>query len=559
MRYQDPPGSQDPAQDPRRRPPTERAPARHRGSHQRPQGRQDQGRSQGQGRSQDQGWSQGQSQDQGWSQGQARSQDQGWSPGQARSQDQGWSQGQGRSQGQGQSQDPGWSQGQSRSQDQGWFEGQGRSGGQGGSWGSRTPGSERYPDASQAVFLAPRRPDRRGDGDQDAPWDSALTQDAPGGPPTWHDEPGRAGRGLLAGALTGVLAAAIALGVAMLVSAFVRPQASPVIAVGGQVINLTPTPVKEFAVAHFGTNDKTMLLGGMYAVIALLAMVIGWLARRRLLLGAIGIGAVGALRAFVAVIQPGSRTTDAIPALVGGVAGVVAIISLVNWSAPTAFSPATGWTGDGGGGTGRIARRKFLIAGTAPAAVAAGSAVGGQILTNRRFNANASRAAVKLTAPAKKAPPLARQAEINIPGLSPFYTPNSHFYRVDTALVIPQVTTQQWSLRVHGMVGTELNISFKELLNMPMVERDITLMCVSEPVGGGYIGNARWQGVLLSDVLRHAKLRSGVSMLATTDVNGMTVGVPSQIALDGRDAILVVGMNGAPLPQEHGFPVRMVG
>jgi DMSO/TMAO reductase YedYZ molybdopterin-dependent catalytic subunit len=396
---------------------------------------------------------------------------------------------------------------------------------------------------------------------QDAPWDSVLTEDAPGGPggpPTWHDGPGRASRGLLAGALTGVLAAAIALGVAMLVSAFVRPQASPVIAVGGQVINLTPTPVKEFAVAHFGTNDKTMLLGGMYAFIALFAMVIGWLARRKLLVGAIGIGAFGALGAFVAVIQPGSRTTDAIPALVGGVAGVVAIISLVNWSAPAAFSPATGWNGDGGGGTGRIDRRKFLVAGTATAAVAAGSAVGGQILTNRRFNANASRAAVKLTAPAKKAPPLARQAELNIPGLSPFYTPNSNFYRVDTALVIPQVTTQQWSLRVHGMVGKELNISFKELLNMPMVERDITLMCVSEPVGGGYIGNARWQGVLLSDVLRQAKLQSGVSMLATTDVNGMTVGVPSQIALDGRDAMLVVGMNGVPLPQEHGFPVRMV-
>src|SRR5216683_6990949 len=375
MRYQDPPGSQDPAQDPRRRPPTERAPARHRGSHQRPQGRQDQGRSQGQDRSQDQGWSQG----------------------------------------------------QARSQDLGWFEGQGRSGGQGrsdgGSWGTRAPGPERYQDASQAVFLTPRHPDRRRGADQDPPWDSVLTEDAPGGPPTWHDGPGRTGRGLVAGAVTGVLAAAIALGVAMLVSAFVRPQASPVIAVGGQVINLTPTPVKEFAVAHFGTNDKTMLLGGMYAVIALFAMVIGWLARRKLLVGAIGIGAFGALGAFVAVIQPGSRTTDAIPALVGGVAGVVAIISLVNWSAPTAFSPATGWTGDGADGTGRIDRRKFLVAGTATAAVAAGSAVGGQILTNRRFNANASRAAVKLTAPAKKAPPLARQAEINIPGLSPFYTP----------------------------------------------------------------------------------------------------------------------------------------
>jgi hypothetical protein len=147
----------------------------------------------------------------------------------------------------------------------------------------------------------------------------------------------------MAGAVTGVLAAATALGVAMLVSAFVRPQASPVIAVGGQVINLTPTPVKVFAVARFGAHDKTMLLSGMYVVIALLAMVIGVLAWRKLLVGAIGIGAFGALGAVTALIQPGSRTTDAIPALVGGVAGVIAIISLVKLSESADLSSLTGW------------------------------------------------------------------------------------------------------------------------------------------------------------------------------------------------------------------------
>jgi DMSO/TMAO reductase YedYZ molybdopterin-dependent catalytic subunit len=370
----------------------------------------------------------------------------------------------------------------------------------------------------------------------------------------------------VAGAVTGVLAAAIALGVAMLVSAFIRPQASPVIAVGETAINLTPTPLKEFAVAHFGENDKTMLLGGMYVVIALLAMLIGWLARRKLLVGAIGIGAFGAFGAFVALSQPGSRTTDAIPALIGGVAGVIAIIALVTRSAPVEpsgpgiLAPADGWPDDPSApmadGTGRIDRRKFLVAGTATAAVAAGSAVGGQILTNQRFNANASRAAVKLAAPAKKTPAVVRS--LDVPGLSPFYTPNASFYRVDTALVIPQVTTQQWSLRVHGMVGKELNISFNDLIHMPMVERDITIMCVSDSVGGGYIGNARWQGVLLSDVLRQARVQSGASQLATTDVNGMTVGVATDIALDGRDTMLALGMNGVPLPQNHGFPVRMI-
>ncbi len=189
-------------------------------------------------------------------------------------------------------------------------------------------------------------------GPQDPAWpqepqDPAWPPDPPGRPPTRHDDfdgPPPGGRGLLAGAVTGVLAAATALGVAMLVSAFVRPQASPVIAVGGQAINLTPTPLKEFAVAHFGTNDKTMLLGGMYVTIALLAMVIGWLARRRLLVGVIGLGAFGVLGAVVALIQPASRTTDAIPALVGGVAGVVAIIALVRASEPVAFSSPTGRT-----------------------------------------------------------------------------------------------------------------------------------------------------------------------------------------------------------------------
>jgi DMSO/TMAO reductase YedYZ molybdopterin-dependent catalytic subunit len=208
--------------------------------------------------------------------------------------------------------------------------------------------------------------------------------------------------------------------------------------------------------------------------------------------------------------------------------------------------------------TAGVDRRNFLLTGAATAVVAAGSGVGGQILTNRRFNANASRAAVKLAAPAKKPPAIPKATEVNIPGLSSFYTPNASFYRVDTSLVIPQVTTQQWSLRVHGLVGKELNISFNDLLHMPMIERDITIMCVSDGVGGGYIGNARWQGVLLSDVLHQAKMQSGVSQLATTDINGMTVGVATDIALDGRDAMLAVGMNGVPLPQTHGFPVRLV-
>jgi DMSO/TMAO reductase YedYZ molybdopterin-dependent catalytic subunit len=388
----------------------------------------------------------------------------------------------------------------------------------------------------------------------DVPAEPGWQAGGPGRPPAEPDRLPRGGRGRLAGAVTGILAAAIALGVAMLVSAFIRPQASPVIAVGGAVIDLTPTPLKEFAVAHFGQDGKTMLLAGMYVVIAGIAMVIGGLARRRVAAGVVGIGLFGVLGAVVALVQPGHRATDAIPALAGGVAGVIAIIALVKGTGPAgpirALSPA--------GPRGPIDRRKFLVIGSAAAAVAAVSAMGGQLLTSRRFNASASRAKVKLAAPAAKTPVLPKAGDLHIPGLSSFYTPNADFYRVDTALVIPQVTTQRWSLRVHGMVGTELNISFDDLLKMPMIERDITIMCVSDTVGGNYIGNARWQGVLLSDVLRGARLKPGISQLATTDVNGMTIGVATDVALDGRDTMLAVGMNGVPLPQEHGFPVRLV-
>src|ERR1022692_3266890 len=541
MRYQDPPDAQDPAQDPRWRSLSDQTDARYRGSHQPAAGRQ------------------GLRPDQGQSGGQY--------PGQDQYPAQGRSGGQERYPAQGQSGGAGGSGGQGSSGSQ--YAAQGRPGGPGSSqddlWTPRAPNRERYQDSQQAVFERPPPPaERHWDGGQDTDWYPVQPQRAPERLPAEHRrKPDRGSRGLVAGAFTGVLSAAIALGVAMLVSAFIRPQASPIIAVGGQAINLTPTPVKEFAVAHFGTNDKTMLLGGMYVTIALLAMVIGWLARRKLIMGVIGLGAFGVLGAFVALIQPASRTTDAIPALVGGVAGVAAIIWLVTQAGPAAATPATGWMEDDpaqspAGVTGGVDRRKFLVAGTATAAVAAGSAVAGKILTNSRFNANASRAAVKLAAPASKAAVLPKGAELNIPGLSSFYTPNSSFYRVDTALVIPQVTTQQWALRVHGMVGQELNISFKDLLKMPMVERDITIMCVSDTVGGNYIGNAKWQGVLLSDVLRGAKMKSGVSQLATTDVNGMTVGVASDVALDGRDAMLAVGMNGQPLPQDHGFPVRLI-
>ena len=146
----------------------------------------------------------------------------------------------------------------------------------------------------------------------------------------------------------------------------------------------------------------------------------------------------------------------------------------------------------------------------------------------------------------------------NIAGISPFYTPNDRFYRVDTALVVPKVTTQEWKLRIHGMVGKPISINFKELLSRPQLQRDITIVCVSEAVGGGYIGNARWQGARLADLLREAGVHPGATQIVMRDVHGMALGVSTEAIMDGRDALLATKMNGQPLPAEHGYPVRVV-
>jgi DMSO/TMAO reductase YedYZ molybdopterin-dependent catalytic subunit len=201
-------------------------------------------------------------------------------------------------------------------------------------------------------------------------------------------------------------------------------------------------------------------------------------------------------------------------------------------------------------------RRKFLAAAGITATAAAAAGVGGELLISKRFAVNTS--SVKLAAPVVKPKPLAKDVSLDIPGLSPFFTPNAQFYRVDTALVLPQVEPSAWQLRIHGMVDTPMTITFDELMHQPMIEHDVTLTCVSESVGGSYIGNARWEGTLLADLLRKAGIRPGADQIVMRDVNGMTIGVATDPVMDGRASLLAVGMNGQPLPQAHGFPVRVV-
>jgi DMSO/TMAO reductase YedYZ molybdopterin-dependent catalytic subunit len=165
-----------------------------------------------------------------------------------------------------------------------------------------------------------------------------------------------------------------------------------------------------------------------------------------------------------------------------------------------------------------------------------------------------ARAAQRLPAPVKALPSVPAAPHPAVAGLSPFTTPSPDFCRVDTALTLPQVEPSSWTLRVHGMVDRPIELSFDQLLRRPLRELDYTLSCVSNEVGGPYVGTARWLGASLPDLLREAGVRRGAKQLVERSADGMTIGTPVELVLDGREALLAVGMNGEPLPIAHGFP-----
>jgi DMSO/TMAO reductase YedYZ molybdopterin-dependent catalytic subunit len=362
--------------------------------------------------------------------------------------------------------------------------------------------------------------------------------------------------GRLLGGVAGVIAGAVALGVAELFAALTGgAQASPVIAVGSAGITLTPEWLKELAIRHFGTNDKLVLLIGLGVGVAVLAIVIGIVARWRFILGLAAFLAFGVLGAVAAVTRPEGGWTTAAPSIAGGLAGMAALAVLVRALAqaglarPAERRPEAPDTEAG--------RRALLLAGAGAVAVAGATGLGGRLLLNSK-NVDAARKAVRLPRAASPAKAIPAGAQIRVPGMTPFVTPNPDFYRVDTALTLPQISPHDWMLRIHGLVGHPVELSFEDLLRLPMIERDITLSCVSNQVGGRYAGNARWLGASLAGLLRRAGVRPGADQVLSRSSDGFTASTPIETIMDGRDALLAVGMNGRALPVAHGFPVRML-
>jgi DMSO/TMAO reductase YedYZ molybdopterin-dependent catalytic subunit len=383
------------------------------------------------------------------------------------------------------------------------------------------------------------------------------------------------------GALAGLLAAAVALGLAELVAGITGPLSSPVIAVGGVAINLTPVPLKDFAIAHFGSNDKNVLLAGIVVQLAVFAAVIGMLAIRWLWIGLAGLVVFGALGVAAVVSRPSAGLSDVAPTLIGVTVAAVAMVFLIraasieprraavsaaagsadshaDLAAPDLPGPqVTRLEDEDEAARDQPGRRRFLALGAGAAVLAGASGWSGEHLL-RRFNVTALRAAVRLPRPAVAAAPVPAGASLNVSGITPFFTSDNSFYRVDTDLVVPQVSPQDWTLQITGMVDHPLELTFDDLLRLPLIEHDLTLVCVSNAVGGRYAGNARWLGASLPALLRKAGIRRGADQVLSTGTDGMTISTAVDTILDGRQALIAVGMNGQPLPTEHGFPARML-
>ena len=332
---------------------------------------------------------------------------------------------------------------------------------------------------------------------------------------------------------------------------------TPLNAVGSEFIDHTPKWLKNLAIQAFGTNDKAVLKIGMLISISCLALFAGLLARHKRVTGVRIIASFGIFGGLISAARPSQSALALVPSLLGAIFGSRLLNKLIKtitkYDLPIAYPSESraplGWD-----------RRRFISTATKTVLI---SAIFGAIasrLENKKISEirqAAPDSLPKISAgnglAATKSP-----AGTQIFAETPFITPNKDFYRIDTALSLPRIDIKTWKLNIGGMVKTPLTLSYQDLLARPMVERTITICCVSNEVGGPYIGNAVWQGVLIADLLIEAGVDPRAEQIFGTSADGWTCGFPIGAAVDGRDAMIAIGMNGTALPLEHGYPARVI-
>ena len=355
-------------------------------------------------------------------------------------------------------------------------------------------------------------------------------------------------------AAAGIAAAAAGAAIGTLAAALIDPAYAPIEVVASTAIDLPPAPVKEWATSTFGTAAKSVVVGVVIAADIAIAAWAGVASRTRPRIGIQIMLLAGVVGAIASLLRPVDAILAPLPSLIAGATAALALWWLLR------LAPASG-TVDGESVDGDTSRpdmsRRHLLLGIGGVVVVGGAALAGARWLTGRASAVASRVATVLPRPTTSLPPLPVSVQAPVPGMTPFITPNTDFYRIDTAVIVPQVPAQEWTLTFDGMVRRPFTITYADLLEMPMVERDITIMCVSNPIGGDLIGTARWLGTPLLPLLERAGVEPAADQLFSTSVDGWTCSTPID-GLAEREPMLAIGMNGEPLPIHNGFPVRMI-
>jgi DMSO/TMAO reductase YedYZ molybdopterin-dependent catalytic subunit len=401
--------------------------------------------------------------------------------------------------------------------------------------------------------------------------------------------------------IAGIVGAIVAFGMAELVHGLYEPVPSVFVALAQGVVEFTPGELVTQGIETLGQADIPTLITSLIVGTLMVAALLANLAVRHPVLALVGVAVLAAVGVAASLAQPFVALVPTIVTVVGAlILGAAVTETLLRTSGLRAAKPvgseATPPPGDPSpvvrsreahaeGGI-SVNRWNFLVLGGG-AAVAGLAAVGvGRLLSGRGEQASSAPKPLKLPeSPAKPseqqssgqegkgggqptvkhetlAPP-PKDASIDVPGMPKLITPAASFYLIDTELVSPRIDVNSWKLSVKGAVDNPIELSYKDLLDMPTREADITLSCVSNTVGGGLVSNGRWTGVLLSDVLAEAgvsrdKITRASQQLVGRSVDGFTTGFKTQIALDGREALVAFGLNGSELPLKHGYPVRLV-
>lgn len=354
------------------------------------------------------------------------------------------------------------------------------------------------------------------------------------------------------GALSGLIAAGSGLAVGELVAGIDVEARSPIAVIGDRIIDLVPVAVERWAINLFGANDKAALLVGIFLTLIIISSSVGvhTLRSTRPTKGMLAAALIGLAGATAGTTGRQGGLYGALPSLAAGLTSV-GVLWLFHGKVHGQANSTTSPDFEGG-----IDRRRFMMTSVAVGASAVTVGGLGRVLQSR-FRIAGERASLVLPAAKRRLAMAPHDPALEVEGLSPFFTPQSRFYRIDTAFVTPRVSAMDWKLKVGGMVKNPLTLSFDDLLARPLIETDVTIACVSNEVGGDLVGNARWLGARLDDLLAEVGVDPNADQIVGRSVDGWTGGFPVE-TLDGRDCIIAVAMNGEPLTPAHGYPARLV-